>query len=352
MAQKHPYKGLQDNAFWKRAVASVHYEDMSDLWVPPEMSGNEKFATAGSCFAQHLGRHIARRGRDNYLDFEKAPLSLPSSQHGRFGYGIYSCRYGNIYTTRQLLQVVQEAMEIRPQSTHVLEKDGRFYDGVRPSVDPIGLESSDTVVEMRKLHLKRVRVMLETLDVFIFTLGLTESWTSTKDGTVFPNAPGVVAGSMDENPARFHNLSVAESLADMNEFWTLLKEMNPKARMILTVSPVPLIATASGNHVLQATMYSKSVLRVVAQEMADRHEGIHYFPSYEIINSAQGGGYYFDPDKRGVNDRGVQFVMSHFFTGDLGRVFPEPGAVREREDVVCDEEAIEKRVELDSNGQQ
>jgi|SRR5699024_2679465 len=349
MSQKHPYKGLPDSAFWKRAVASVHYEDMTDLWSPPAISGDEKFATAGSCFAQHLGRHIARRGKGNYLDLEKAPLSLPPSEHGRFGYGIYTCRYGNIYTTRQLLQVAQEAMSLRPASTHVLEKDGRFYDAVRPSVDPVGLDSYDTVVELRRLHLARVREMFESLDVFIFTLGLTESWLSTEDGTVFPNAPGVIAGTMEDNPAKFHNLSVAESLADMNEFWALLKEINPSARMILTVSPVPLVATASGNHVLQATMYSKSVLRAVAQEMADHNEGIHYFPSYEIINSAQGGGYYFDPDKRGVNDRGVQYVMSHFFTGDLGRAFPEPNVIPERTDVVCDEEAIEMRVELDNH---
>ena len=42
--------------------------------------------------------------------------------------------------------------------------------------------------------------------------------------------------------------------------------MNPKARLVLTVSPVPLAATASGSHVLPATIYSKSVLRAAAQE--------------------------------------------------------------------------------------
>ncbi|MGP5603271.1 GSCFA domain-containing protein [Corynebacterium casei] len=348
MPEKHPYKGLPDRSFWKRAVATRHYEDMTELWTPPAMEGSEKFATAGSCFAQHLGRHIARRGQGNYLDFETAPLSLPAAEHGRFGYGIYSCRYGNIYTTRQLLQIAQEALNLRSVSEHVLEKDNRFYDAVRPSVDPVGLESREDVIELRKVHLSKVREMLESLDVMIFTLGLTESWMSTVDGTVFPNAPGVVAGSMSSNPAKFHNLSVSESLSDMKEFWNLLREINPTARMILTVSPVPLIATASGNHVLQATIYSKSVLRVVAQEMADSNEDIYYFPSYEIINSAQGGGYYFDPDKRGVNDRGVQYVMSHFFTGDMGKVFPEPGEKPQQTDVVCDEEAIQARVDQDS----
>ena len=33
------------------------------------------------------------------------PALLPTDLHSRFGYGIYSGRYGNIYTARQLLQL-------------------------------------------------------------------------------------------------------------------------------------------------------------------------------------------------------------------------------------------------------
>lgn len=313
------------------------------------MSGDEKFATAGSCFAQHLGRHVSRRGRGNYLDLERAPLGLPESEHSRFGFGIYSCRYGNIYTSRQLVQIAQEALGDRKRSIHVWERDGRFYDAVRPSVDPVGLDSADLVQDMRTHHLSKVREMLESLDVMIFTLGLTEAWLAPEDGTAFPNAPGVIAGNLEDNPAVFHNLTVAEIREDVRQFWRLLKSVNSKARMILTVSPVPLIATASGEHVLTATMYSKSVLRAVAGELATDPD-ISYFPSYEIVNSAQGRGYYFEPDLRSVNDRGVRYVMSHFFTGDLGRVFPEPDGWDRADDVVCDEDAIEERVARDSSG--
>lgn len=346
MAQ-HPYKGLPDKAFWKRAVAAQHYEDMQDLWTPLSMQGGEKFATAGSCFAQHIGRYVSSRGRGNYLDLEPAPLTLPESEHGRFGYGIYSCRYGNIYTTRQLLQIAQEAVGERPQSRHIWEREGRYYDAVRPSVDPVGHETADIVRDLRAQHLKRVRTMFEELDVMVFTLGLTETWISPDDGTAFPNAPGVVAGSLEDNPADFHNLTVSECREDLEGFWNLLKGINPSARMILTVSPVPLIATASGNHVLSATMYSKSVLRAVAGELADANDDVSYFPSYEIVNSAQGRGYYFDPDLRSVNDRGVRYVMSHFFRGDLATVFSSQPTDEEARDVVCDEEAIQDRVEAD-----
>lgn len=344
---ENPYKDLPDRAFWKRAVASRHYEEITELWTPPQLTGDEQFATAGSCFAQHIGRHVSARGNNNYMDLEPAPPALPESEYAKFGFGIYTCRYGNIYTSRQLLQLTQEAFGQRHLSEHIWTKDGRHYDALRPSIDPIGQESQELVRSLRVKHLENVRKMFSTLDVMVFTLGLTETWISRADGTAFPTAPGVIAGSLDEAPVDFVNLGFDEIRNDLNDFWSLLKTVNPQAKMILTVSPVPLIATASDEHVLPATTYSKSVLRAAAGEMASTSSEIFYFPSYEIINSPQGRGYYFDPDLRSVNDRGVQYVMSHFFSGDMQLAFPAQRSLWEDGDggdVVCDEEAIETSV--------
>src|SRR5699024_6960183 len=309
---ENPYKHLPDKAFWKRAVSSRHYEEMTELWNPPKLTGNEKFATAGSCFAQHIGRHVSARGKNNYMDLEPAPPTLTERDYAKFGFGIYSCRYGNIYTSKQLLQLTEEAFGHRQISEHIWTKGGRYYDAIRPSVDPIGQETPELVRLLRLQHLENVRKMFLTLDVFVFTLGLTETWISRADGTAFPTAPGVIAGSLEEAPVDFVNLDIDEVRDNLNDFWSLLKSVNPEAKMILTVSPVPLIATASDEHVLPATTYSKSVLRVAAHEMASTFSDISYFPSYEIINSPQGRGYYFDPDLRSVNDQGVEYVMSHF----------------------------------------
>jgi hypothetical protein len=55
--------------------------------------------------------------------------------------------------------------------------------------------------------------------------------------------------------------------------------------MLLTVSPVPLIAMADPDHVLGASVRSKSVLRAVVGDLAEDDEDIFYFPSCEIIFS-------------------------------------------------------------------
>lgn len=339
----NPYKSMPNRAFWRQSVAELHVADFADLWTPIELKGDEKVATAGSCFAQHIGRNLKKRGVA-YMDMEPAPdFLVDENEARRFGYGVFSCRYGNIYTSRQLLQLVQEVFCGRTPSEIVWEKQGRFFDALRPGLTPVGEAAPEDVIESRKAHLQAVKQMFETLDLFVFTMGLTEGWESSQDGTIFPTAPGTIAGSFSSDRYVFHNLRYGEVLKDMQEFWRILKSVNPSAKMLLTISPVPLIATASSNHVLCATTYSKSVLRSVAGDLAADYPDIFYFPSYEIVSGHPSRGAAFNPDLRTVNDYGVELVMRHFFANwkSVNAASPQEDASAEF-DVICDEEAMLK----------
>jgi hypothetical protein len=105
---------------------------------------------------------------------------------------------------------------------------------------------------------------------------------------------------------------MAEVVADMSTFLAKLALVNPRARVILTVSPVPLVATAADRHVLVSTVYSKSVLRVAAEELERNHANVQYFPSYEIITGPHACGQYFGEDRRSVTESGVNHVMKVF----------------------------------------
>ena len=338
----NPYKSQPAHSFWRGAVSETHVADLENLWVPLPLTRQDKVATAGSCFAQHIGRNLKARGAC-YVDMEPAPpIFADDAEARRFGYGVFSCRYGNIYTSRQLLQLMQEAFGERSPSEIVWEKNSRFFDALRPGIDPVGMDSAAEVIAARAAHLAAVREMFSTLDVLVFTLGLTEGWESLRDGTMFPTAPGTIAGSFDPSLYQFHNLRYPQILADMRQAWALLRRVNPNARMLLTVSPVPLVATASGDHVLPATIYSKSVLRAVAGDLAADHADIHYFPSYEIIASHPSRGFFFNSDLRTVNEFGVDLVMSKFFTGPLAQTFSAAKTPTDAEfDPICDEARLE-----------
>ncbi|HDV5685772.1 TPA: GSCFA domain-containing protein [Legionella pneumophila] len=310
----HPYKDLPDSAFWRRSVTDLAPEKIDpainfNLRIKP----NTKVATAGSCFAQHISHHLHKAGFNYYITEPGHPI-IPEQIRRKHNYGVFSARYGNIYTTRQLLQLFYRAYgQFVPKEEPWIEADGTVRDPFRPTVQPRGFISAEEMLADREQHLTAVRLMFETLDVFIFTLGLTECWMSSEDGAVFPICPGVDGGQFNKDKYIFYNQDVTDVIADLNKFITALKKINNNAEIILTVSPVPLVATAEPNtHVLSATTYSKSVLRVAAEMMKKQHNYVHYFPSYEIITGAFSCGRYYDETLRNVTPEGVNHVMKVF----------------------------------------
>lgn len=311
--RSHPYVGLGRAAFWKTAVGETPWQQIGGLAHAKSRLGvQDRIATAGSCFAQHISCHLRER-RFNFMDVEPAPELLRPEHRKRFGYELYSARYGNIYTTAQLRQLVERAIGQFTPVELVWRDNERFYDPFRPSVEPNGFVSEVEALNAQTSHLFAVHKLFSKADVFIFTLGLTECWRSKQDGAVYPSCPGTQAGTFDPHRHEFVNLTVAEVISDLRGAVELLRIINPALRVILTVSPVPLVATASGKHVLTASTQSKAVLRAAAGQLADELPHVDYFPSYEMITAPCFGGAFFSDDKRSVTEEGVAFVMEAFF---------------------------------------
>lgn len=354
----HPYQNLPASQYWKSAVADRHVTELDDLYRPKFTLGrNDRIAVAGSCFAQHVGRNLRAQGF-SVIDKEPAPEQLGTDVASKYGYGIYSARYGNIYTARQLRQLIGDCADGVTRDEDFWERDGRLFDALRPNVEPAGLDSGREAALHRKEHLGKVRDLLGEADVFIFTLGLTEAWENVVTGTVYPTCPGVIAGKFDAAKYRFVNYGFAEVLADMIAVRDLLKAFNPSIKMLLTVSPVPLTATASGEHVLVATTYSKSVLRAVCGTLVSMFEDVDYFPSYELIASPVARGFFYEPNLRSINRNGVAMVMSQFLGAHMAATDEPKPAVAPREeqatramrrkekrarrkDVICEEELLD-----------
>lgn len=353
----HPYASLPDEAFWSRSVASVASSEVDPVGkFDLKIDAETKVATAGSCFAQHISRSLRRAGF-NYFVVEPGHPLLPEATREAHNYGVFSCRYGNIYTARQLLQLIYRAYgRFSPEEDTWVKAPDIVLDPFRPRVQPGGFISEAEMRADRAQHLAAVRRMFETLDVFVFTLGLTECWRSRSDGAVFPVCPGVEAGEFDPEKHEFYNQPVEDVVADLVQFRQLLRKVNPGAQMILTVSPVPLIATAEPNQqVLSATTYSKSVLRVAAETLRRRFDDVHYFPAYEVITGAFNRGAYYAADLRNVLEDGVEHVMKLFMlhATTAGAVAQSPAnaaavgdylALAERLiEVECDEVALDSR---------
>jgi len=342
----NPYQRQPNSAFWSRAVARLHPDAVDPVGhVPFRIHRDDLVATAGSCFAQHISRALQERGFP-YLVTETGPITR--------NYGVYPARFGNIYTARQLLQLFQRAFGLFEPHDAIWHRDGAFFDPFRPQIETGGFATPDDLRSDRESHLEAVRRMFESAGVLIFTLGLTEGWVSNHDGAVVPLAPGVVAEPPEGTVYSARNFSVQETVDDLRNAIRLARILQPNLKVILTVSPVPLIATSGDQHVLCATTYSKAVLRVAAEAVANAEPAVAYFPSYEIITGAHNGRRFLADDLRTVLPEGVAQVMNVFARHYLStraapalsaRARPDPERRRQDTDVaavICDEEVIDR----------
>jgi hypothetical protein len=315
MMKQNPYSHLPKPAFWKTGVAHENPYWIQGIYKKKfTILPQTKIATAGSCFAQHITRHLKVNGFQ-VLDAEPPPPGLPEDKHQDFGFSMYSARYGNVYSVRQLLQLAQEASgEWTPQD-YVWMKNDKYIDGLRPAVEPRGLDSPEEVKKHRLHHISRVRELFRDLDLLIFTLGLTEMWVHKDSGTVYPTAPGAIAGEFDETIHEFQNARFNDIIRDFRKFQDAVRRIRggKPFRILLTVSPVPLTATASGKHILQSTSYSKSVLRAAAEQLSAQQGIIDYFPSFEIVTNPRLHSTSFSENLRSVRKEAVENVMDHFF---------------------------------------
>jgi GSCFA family len=360
VSNRHPYVGKPDYQFW-RHEPGIKAPGLFDpiTRVSFTIGRRDPVVTAGSCFAQHVARHLAHSGF-NYLVTEQAHPLIPRDVATRFHYGTFTARYGNVYTARQLKQLLQRAWgQFAPQEDHWKTGDGLYVDPFRPQIHDRGFASLAELQADRERHFSAIRTAIESMRVFVFTLGLTETWSDFRDGAVFPLAPGVAGGTFDEKLHGFVNFDCDTVVDDMQWCFDFIRARNPSVKLLLTVSPVPLNATAEDRHVFVATTYSKSVLRIAAERLCQTNPFCDYFPSYEIITSPYARGAYFGPDCREVTEAGVEHVMSVFLRHYGGAEGSRAAQVREPDDsdlarahaevmegmmdVLCDEERIDNR---------
>ena len=141
------------------------------------------------------------------------------------------------------------------------------------------------------------------------TLGLNEAWQYLPDGTYISRNPR----NKNLNGLLTHRtLSVEENIDYLQRFVDVVRAHNPNIKLVVTVSPVPFLATGRADeyHVITANGHSKAVLRVAAQEIVERNENVFYFPSYEVVTVCS--PEIWTEDQRHVHPDAIRRVMATF----------------------------------------
>ena len=348
----HPYHSFPARQFWSKSVTNNFDPGSVGEFTEPLIQQHDVVVSAGSCFAANLIPFL-QNANFNYMKTEYVNPIYSRVAPEALSYAKFSAGYGNIYTARQLYQLLLRSLgEFKPAEDCWITGD-HYVDPFRPGLT-YAARCRRELEALTAAHLRSVKRAFINSTIFILTLGLTEAWMSSIDGAVFPGCPGTIAGNFDPQRHIFVNFTVNDVTNDLAMFIRRLRGINPCVRIIITVSPVPLVATADSRHVLAATIYSKSVLRVAAEMTCREFTNTYYFPAYEIVTGPQAPDSFFDSDRRNVSKEAVETVMGAFLracdvtAGNEAATLPEPKTPSREEflsaivaEIECEEAALD-----------
>jgi hypothetical protein len=250
-------------------------------YTPPRpdfrIDHDSKIFLIGSCFSENIG---------NYLNIHKfRTLSNPSGI--LFNPESIYISLKNILTKKGL------------DEKHILFRNSLYY----------SYQHHSSVYDRSKEGLAEKINQMETLsydfvstcDTIIITFGNAFIYEHKKLGECVANChkqPG-----MDFEKKL---LTVNDIVKKYSELFTEIRGINPKARIVLTVSPVKYLKDGVVENNL-----SKAVLLLAVHQLA-REQNCFYFPSFEIVNDDLRDYRFYKEDLAHPNPLAIDYVWQKF----------------------------------------
>ncbi|MGF1536040.1 MAG: GSCFA domain-containing protein [Elainellaceae cyanobacterium] len=272
-------------------------------WTPSfQLQPDAKIFAIGSCFARNIEKAL--------IDKQAQVTSADS------GSEVMELRTNLLTGLLNKYNPVSIHQELQWASGHstfpdsgFIEHDGKYID---PSLRDQARKGDLDLMRSRQAVLRQYFAQAFKADLVIITLGLTETWFDRTTQLALAECPS--PRLRKQYPQRFacKVLNYPECAALLKSTHTLLKQHGqPDLKVVVTVSPVPMERTFSGQDVIVANMMSKSTLRSAAGAFAAATEGVDYFPSYEaaVVSNPR---LVWMPDRRNIQDSAVARIVGEF----------------------------------------
>ncbi len=296
------------NPVWKRFMA-----DRSISAVPrPELSRSDRFFLMGSCFAEEIRLALVQELGEAAVvpDYRQVKFDRAHAQVDE----LPGRNHLNTYNAWSVLQEVERLLGLwTPAPDDYWTVKGRIQCPYRRLV------FADTVETFHQVSAgldAALRDGFAKASHFIFTFGMTEIFVNRASGKVANQKPDYYAGG-GRNETEFRQASFAENLSVMERIVDLITAEKPEALIFVTVSPVPLQRTFSGQDIFVANSLSKSTLRAALGQLAVNRRNVRYFPSYEMVMAA--GVEAWEADGRHVRRPLVESITAGFVAANFAR---------------------------------
>jgi hypothetical protein len=274
--------------------------------VHPEFTilPDERIFAIGSCFARGVEGALRREGFavESVTDtFDEFPIAAAGTRPMGF-----TNKYNPPSIANELRWALDENAAFPDTALIGIDEDH----WIDPYANPVFERGSrDMTLDLRRRLTSLTRKVADCR-VVVITLGLIEAWFDTQTSLYTNSTPPLVAPFRDRFEFRVLRFDeVMKAFADVHELLTRFG--HPELEIVVTVSPVPLLATFTGQDVVMANTRSKALLRAAASEWSDCHRNVHYFPSYEmVVNSNR--DLTWEQDGRHVRNEVVAHIMHYF----------------------------------------
>ena len=136
----------------------------------------------------------------------------------------------------------------------------------------------------------------------VFTLGTNHVYILNETGEIVDNCR--------KRPQRLfteRELSVDECADYLREAVTMLRQINPSVRVIITVSPI-----RYAKYGFHGSQLSKATLLLAADKLTKEMDNVVYFPAYEIVNDELRDYRFYREDMLHPTDQAVEYIWQRF----------------------------------------
>lgn len=321
--RSNEYKQWSNNLDTGKSAKDRYENDFFYVKTKPKnrFSRDAKVFTIGSCFARNIEREL----RANKIMTLTDGIQIPAD-------------FYEVSADPRAAMNKFNIPSILDELCRAFDPDANLINGLIPAgsdlwFDPattsIRMMTIDEAIQLRTTVVETMQKIAEA-DVIIFTLGLVEMWRDRLTGLnlnthphpkavrfetglrqelarnlhqaqknieaarIGGKAPNnddlalVEATTEDKLQSRFEFLrpEYADLVVDMHKIVALCTKVAPQAKVVITVSPVPLQTTMTPDDVVCSSTYSKAILRVIAEEMRQSYDHVDYFPSFEMVTNS------------------------------------------------------------------
>lgn len=156
-------------------------------------------------------------------------------------------------------------------------------------------EASDSCSDIRL-------AISEAPQTAVFTLGTNHVYILNETGEIVDNCR--------KRPQRLfteRELSVDECADYLRDAVTMLRQINPSVRIIITVSPI-----RYAKYGFHGSQLSKATLLLAADKLTKEMDNVVYFPAYEIVNDELRDYRFYREDMLHPTDQAVEYIWQRF----------------------------------------